>query len=72
VTEPQKHTLYEIKATNLITRSGDKLLDPFLSTVTFNGIPLDRRRGAAGGQRGGDEQHHRLGELQRAGDPRRR
>jgi hypothetical protein len=41
VTEPQKHTLYQIKATNLIIRSGDKLLDPFLSTVTFNGIPLD-------------------------------
>ena len=39
VTEPQKHTLYSVKATNLITSSGDKLLDPFLSTVTFNGIP---------------------------------
>jgi hypothetical protein len=38
-TAPQLHTLYEVKVTNVTTRAGDKLIDPLLNRVTFNGIP---------------------------------
>ena len=40
-TSPQNHTLYEIKVTNVVTRAGDKLIDPLLNRATFNGIPAE-------------------------------
>lgn len=38
-TEAQADVEYELKVTNVLSSSGSKLIDPFNSTVTFNGIP---------------------------------
>ncbi len=40
-TEPQKDVEYELRVTNVVSRAGSKLIDPFNSTVRFNGIPSE-------------------------------
>ena len=40
-TEPQSDVEYEVRVTNVVSRAGSKLIDPFNSTVKFNGIPAE-------------------------------
>lgn len=40
-TEPQKDVEYTVRVTNVLSRAGDKLIDPYNSSAAFRGIPAD-------------------------------
>src|SRR5690606_4972919 len=40
-TEPQRDVEYTVRVTNVLSRAGDKLIDPYNSTAAFRGIPAD-------------------------------